>query len=196
MTMKDRLEEFLDGRDKYVICTADILYTAYMKPKTEDEVETKFPFTEEELEIVDEIEKAGADELVSMMRKSLPSHVQMVLRRKLLETDGVFAEMEKRITTSRQEVFANHAAYYLLRYTGDTKQWIYDNYDDIRSEYMKSLLCMVAGVKGDPSDVQFLMDEAERFEREFPDESYSQGPVIGLEHIEDRWNKGEFPEFE
>lgn len=194
--MKEQLEQFLDNRDRYVICTADIIYTAYMKPEAEDEVEKKHPLSEEELEMAKEIEKASPSQLVKMMRKSLPSHVQMILRKKLLEFDDeVFQEIAERIISSRQEVFANHAAYYLLRSEADARKWIIDNYGEVKSENMKSLLCMVIGVKGNPTDVPFLMDEARRFERDFPDESYSQGPVIALEHLEDRWNKGDFPDF-
>lgn len=194
--MKEQLEQFLDNRDRYVICTADIIYTAYMKPATEDEVDRMHPLTDGELELAAEIEKATPSQLVKMMRKSFPAHVQMILRNKLLEFDDeVFEEIGERIISSRQEVFANHAAYYLLRTAADARKWIIDNYGEVKSENMKSLLCMVIGVKGNPSDVPFLMDEARRFEREFPDESYSQGPVIALEHIEDRWNKGDFPDF-
>lgn len=190
--MRDRLRDFLDARDSYVICQADIAYTAYMKP----DAASKFvsdELTEEEKEYAAKIDNASADELVNLMRKEMPGRVQMYLRKKLSEMDKeCFESVCRRVLTNRQNTFINNAIHYILRSEYVGKEWILANYSNIISENMKSLLCIKIGLEGTPEDIPFLMAEVERFEREFPDDTYSQGPVIALEHIEDQWEKGKF----
>ena len=62
-----------------------------------------------------------------------------------------------------------------------------ENYQEIRSEYMKSMLCLVLGFRGDASMIDFLIEEAERFEREYPDETYDQGPALAVQELSVRF---------
>lgn len=191
--MRDRLRDFLDDRDSYVICQADITYTAYMKPDAGADVLANNPLSGEDLEYLEKIDKASPEELVNLMRKEMPGQAQMHLRKRLSEMDKECSELVcRRVLTNRQNTFINNAIHYILRSEYVGKDWIMANYSSIISENMKSLLCIKIGIEGTPEDIPFLMDETVRFEREFPDESYSQGPVIALEHIEDQWEKGKF----
>lgn len=191
--MREKLREFLDERDSYVICQADITYTAYMKPQIGEEELEKHKLAEADKKYTDKIEEGTPAELVNLMRKEMPGQEQMLLRKKVLENDKeCYESVCMKVLTNRQDTFINNAIHYILRSEYVTKEWVLSNYSNILSEYMKSLLCIKIGIEGTPEDIPFLMEEVERFERDYPDETYSQGPVIALEHIEDQWEKGKF----
>ena len=57
----------------------------------------------------------------------------------------------------------------------------------MRSEYLKSMLCLVLGFRGDDSIIHFLMKEVERFELYYPDKRYEQGPLLALYELKERF---------
>ena len=61
-----------------------------------------------------------------------------------------------------------------------------EEYRNVRNEYMKSLLCLVLGIRGNENVIPFLVDEVVRFEYQYPSESFEQGPLIGLAELLNR----------
>lgn len=58
-----------------------------------------------------------------------------------------------------------------------------ENYRDFKSEYLKSMLCLVLGFRGNIDMIEFLIKEAERLEREYPNESFDQGPALAVQEL-------------
>lgn len=56
-------------------------------------------------------------------------------------------------------------------------------YANIRNEYLKSMLCLVIGFRGDVEMIPFLMKETERLERMYPQETYAQGPILAIQEL-------------
>lgn len=50
------------------------------------------------------------------------------------------------------------------------------------------LFCLILGFRGEKSLIPFLMEEAKRMEREYPDETYDQGPVLAVQELAERDN--------
>lgn len=48
---------------------------------------------------------------------------------------------------------------------------------------MKSMLCLVLGFRGDVSLIPMLMAETERFERDYPFNSYEQAPILAVQEL-------------
>ena len=61
-----------------------------------------------------------------------------------------------------------------------------ENYENFKSEYLKSMLCLVLGLRGETDMIEFLIKEAERFEREYPNESFDQGPALAVQELATR----------
>ena len=49
------------------------------------------------------------------------------------------------------------------------------------------MLCLVLGFRGNVSMIEFLIKEAERLEREYPKESYDQGPTLAVQELSVRF---------
>lgn len=48
---------------------------------------------------------------------------------------------------------------------------------------MKSMLCVVLGVRGKAEYIPFLICECKRFLAEYPDESFDQGPYLAVKEL-------------
>lgn len=82
--------------------------------------------------------------------------------------------IQRRAITNLQSIFIENTLRFFLHRNENCCDWIIQQYDDMRSEYLKSMLCLVLGFRGDVAVVPFLMKEVERFERWYPDESYGR----------------------
>lgn len=65
--------------------------------------------------------------------------------------------------------------------------WILETYPQFHSEYLKSLFCLVLGFRGDATMIPFLMEEAGRMEKEYPNEYYNQGPALAVQELAVRY---------
>lgn len=65
--------------------------------------------------------------------------------------------------------------------------WIVETYPKFQSEYLKSLFCLVLGFCGKASMIPFLMEEAERMEKYYPNEYYDQGPMLAVQELAVRY---------
>ncbi|MDO5649752.1 MAG: hypothetical protein Q4G11_04025 [Gallicola sp.] len=129
------------------------------------------------------------EELVNYMRKNNSIYVKYKLGLKILENEKeTIGLIKKRAMTSVQDFFIESATSFFLRNQENCCEWILDHYDTFRSEYLKAMLCLVLGFRGDSTMVPFLMNEVERFEREYPEEEYKQGPLIALGELSLRFH--------
>ena len=118
------------------------------------------------------------------MRKSLSSLNKKLLRTRMLENESVLLPFIQRTSlTNRQDFFIENALHFFLHSEGNYCVWIVEHYDDFKSEYFKSMLCLVLGFRGDESLIPMLMSEADRFERDYPDDDYEQGPIFAVQEL-------------
>lgn len=130
--------------------------------------------------------KAG--ELVNLMRKQMCYSNDVLLVGRLIENEReVMPIIKKKVITTLQDYFIERAMRFFTKCEENPCQWIVDNYRSIRNEYMREMLCMVLGYRGDPELIPFLIDEADRFEEHYPDESYDQGPFLAVERLVRRY---------
>lgn len=61
--------------------------------------------------------------------------------------------------------------------------WIIETYPRFQNEYLKCMLCLVLELQGDKSMIPFLIKEAKRMEKEYPDETYDQGPTLAVHEL-------------
>ena len=88
--------------------------------------------------------------------------------------------IQAKALTNKQDQFIENALSFLLLCKENVCGWILENYQEFESEYLKSLVCLVLGFKGDKDVIPMLMQEVERFEKSYPSESYEQGPLLAL----------------
>lgn len=170
------------GVDPYA--PAGIEYKKYMNPdfdKAQIQAEEKIGFSEKDQKDKAEIEAAvDADSLVRLMRRKMSATNTALLRERLLRVQKVVnLPIMERILTSGQDVFAQNAFYFLVHCDANYSLFLYQEYENVRSEYMKSMICLALGILGQKEMLPMLMQEAKRMSVHFPQESFYQGAVIG-----------------
>ena len=66
-------------------------------------------------------------------------------------------------------------------------EWILQNYEAVREIYARSMLCLVLGFRADTAVIPFLMRQIERFEQQFPRDSFERAPLLALYELRARF---------
>lgn len=144
-----------------------------------------FVESEEDLYSKKMIEQAAtAEELLKLMRKSLSGGNRSRLRKKVLEYEKEIMPLIKEKTMkSGQDIFIENTLYFFLHCEGNCCDWILKEYSNIWNEYLKSMLCLVLGFRGEVEMIPFLMKETVRLERMYPEETYAQAPILAIQEL-------------
>lgn len=131
------------------------------------------------------IEEANtAEDIVKLMRKEiLMGDRYKIVQKALKMEEDTMPLIQKRALTNRQDVFIENTVKFFLHCKTNCCGWILENYRNFKSEYLKSMLCLVLGFRGNIDMIDFLIKEAERFEREYQEESFDQGPVLAVQEL-------------
>lgn len=145
--------------------------------------------SDEDIEQEQDINKAdNAKELIRLMRKPMSGTNQHLLRKKLFQYENELLPLiQNKALTNRQDIFIENAFTFFLYSQNNYCDWIMQNYTQMNSEYMKSMLCLVLGFRGDVSLIPFLMKETERFERDYPLDDYEQAPTLAVQELATRF---------
>lgn len=137
-----------------------------------------------------EYRKENADGLFRLMRSDggKISHFSVV-KAALEREEEMFPMIKRRLLTTLNDWFIEDATLFLAWSKENCTQWILENYEEVRSPYMKSNLCLILGGRAALSVADFLFGQVDRFEKEYPEELYEQGPLLGLEHLKTRYGR-------
>ena len=69
---------------------------------------------------------------------------------------------------------------FMARREENRSEWILQNYEAVREIYARSMLCLVLGFRADTAGIPFLMRQIERFEQQFPRDSFERAPLLAL----------------
>lgn len=145
----------------------------------------KADISEEEVRAASMISEAiEGEELLKLMRKPMSGLNKYNLRQKILENEeAVIRSIQKTCLTNRQDIFIENALYFFLRCEENVSDWFVENYALYKSEYLKSMFCLILGFRGREDHIPFLIGEAERFEAQYPNETYDQGPALAVNEL-------------
>ena len=180
------LKEFSAARFEYSLYTMDgigELVNDVLKDKLEPNLEGL-----KDAAAIDSTVKP--EELLKYMRKGISGNNRQKLRKKILEYEVEMKPLvQERAITNLQDIYIENTLYFFLHCKENCCDWIIHQYKNIRSEYLKSMLCLVLGFHGDVSLIPFLMNEVERFERYYPNKDYEQGPILALYELKERFGR-------
>ncbi|MDD6311289.1 MAG: hypothetical protein PUB09_05070 [Firmicutes bacterium] len=187
---KKYIDKFVEAHKNLEVSPAKVEYTCLRMPVAEQLAvayldRSGTPEEEEKIGQIITTEEDGA-KLVDLMRKPMSGGNRSVLRQKLVEKQAeTVAIIKEKATKAKQDSFIEDATYVLLRCDEDPCEWITSEYDNLSCDYMKSMMCLVLGVRGNKDMIPFLIGEAERLESTYANEMFEQGPVIAVQHLLD-----------
>jgi len=119
------------------------------------------------------------------MRQPISGLNRAKLQKKLLQYENELLPLiQSRAMTNRQDFFIENTTQFFLHSQNNYSDWILQNYNVFKSEYLKSLLCLVLGVRADDvSLIPMLMSEVERFEHDYPSQTFEHAPLIAIREL-------------
>ena len=121
------------------------------------------------------------DEIVKFMRSDYDIANREILCKKALTMQAkVMPSMLRRLRTSFQEKFVETAVYTLAHAEQAYVDQLIEIYPEIRNPYAQSMACLVFGVQEREDTVELLLREYERLKKDYPEESYCQGPLLAI----------------
>ena len=121
------------------------------------------------------------DEIVKFMRSDYDIANREILCKKALTMQAkVMPSMLRRLRTSFQEKFVETAVYTLAHAEQAYVDQLIEMYSEIRNPYAQSMACLVFGVQEREDTVELLLREYERLKKDYPEESYCQGPLLAI----------------
>ena len=179
---------------------ARLEYSMLLMPEVMDVVDEKLPGmremaakqgidipdTTEQMKRVEEEEDTG--KLLRMLRQTHPPVVRKAVREKLLKREmEVLPEIQRMILKAFNDNTIENCVRFMTKCETDCTEWIMRHYDDVREPYARSMLCLVLGFRASTDVIPFLVQQVDAFERQFPDKSFEQGPLMALYEIRARF---------
>ena len=171
---------------------AGIEAVSFMMPEIEEMIIKKaediVKMTDEDLVCEKMISEANTKEdFFKLMRKPMTGMNRSKLRKRLLENEEMLMPLIKeKALKNGQDYFIENAFYFFAHAEEDCCNWIMSNFNDFRNEYMKSMLCLVLGIRGKEDVIPFLKSQVVRFIMDYPDERFEQGPLYGMDILIER----------
>lgn len=127
-------------------------------------------------------------ELLKLMRKPLVGSNRSLLRKKIMEfEEELLPLIKEKCIRNKQDVFIENALYFFMKSETNCCDWIVEKFAEFQSEYLKSMFCLVLGFRGDVEIIPFLMEQARRMEKEYPNEYYDQGSTLAVQELAARY---------
>jgi len=192
---RKEIEQFLQIHPIKEMSAAKFEYALYLNPEmlkaANEYAEKQLEKSEEDIKLEKVIAEAVApEELLKLMRKSTSGLNRSVIREKVLQhEEDMLPLIKEKCMRNGQNEFIENALHVFLHGKTNCCDWIMEAYSEIRSEYLKSLLCLVLGFRGEAELIPFLMKEVERFEKDYPYDSFEQGPLLAVHELAVRFFK-------
>ena len=151
---KKEVHKFLDKHPDIPFSAAKFEYSLYLEPEAVEYAnaisEKILGESEEDLHSKRMIEQAETtEELLKLMRKPLSGGNRSRLRGKLLEYETVFFTVQEKIKSIFYKDILPVFHSFFLHCKENCCSWLMKEYANIRNEYLKSMLCLVIGFRGD-----------------------------------------------
>ena len=144
----------------------------------EIEPERKARIEEEKAEIA---RLETGDAIVKFIRNDYDIANRETLCKKILtmQAEGL-PPLLRRFQTSFQDSVTETTVYILGHAEREYVDQLIEMYPEIRNPYAQSMACVALGVQEREDTLPLLLREYERLKRQYPEESYCQGPLLAI----------------
>ena len=144
----------------------------------EIEPERKARIEEEKAEIA---QLETGDAIVKFIRNDYDIANRETLCKKILTMQAeVLPPLLRRFQTSFQDSVTETTVYILGHAEREYVDQLIEMYPEIRNPYAQSMACVALGVQEREDTLPLLLREYERLKRQYPEESYCQGPLLAI----------------
>jgi len=126
--------------------------------------------------------------IFQLLRKNLDGMSHTVLIARALEfQDEILPMVVEKLVRSDHDAFIENAIRLLAKSEKDYSPLLLERYDNFRSPYARSLVCLILGFRGKEDTVPWMMEKFFEMKNRYPDETYDQGPLLALHELNARF---------
>lgn len=126
--------------------------------------------------------------LLQLLRKKIDTLNQTTLLDKVLEHElDILPKVADKLIRSDHDTFIENAVRLLAKSEVDYSSILQERFDEIRSPYVKSLVCIIMGFRSDEVIIPWMMAQFELFKRLYPHDSFDQGALLELYELNARF---------
>jgi hypothetical protein len=153
----------------------------------------RMPLSSERLKLVAEEKEMIMSEqdpkvIFQLLRKELDGLNRPILIDKALEfEDEVIPLVIEKLVRSDHDTFIDNAAKLLAKSRKNYSPYLLERYAQFRSPYVRSILCLILGFRGDKDIIPWMMERFFEMKKHYPGETYDQGPLLALHELNIRF---------
>ncbi len=133
-------------------------------------------------------EENDPDKLFKLLRGGCDTLCQEALRERVLGFEDILVpRILAAYERTLNDVFAENACRILAKCKKNHSKDILEIYQNIRSPYALSLISITLGFIGNEECIPVLYEQFQEFKKSHRNETYEQGPLIGLLKLKDRF---------
>lgn len=134
------------------------------------------------------LKEEDTDVLLKMMRGKCDVMNHSLLHEKVLEQEDILLpKVLEMLKSSGNDIFIENAVNVIVKAKKPYGDELFNILDNIRSPYALSLSCIALGFIGNEEVIPVLMEKFNNFKMLYPNESYEQGPLLGLIKLNERF---------
>jgi len=127
-------------------------------------------------------------EVFGLLRKPLERLNEDLLIGKALEYEEEILPMViDKLIRSGQDIFIDNAVQIIAKSQKDYTWMLKDRFEEIRSNYARSMVCIVFGLRQNEDIIPWLVDIYYEMKKQYPKEEYCQGPLVALYELNRRF---------
>lgn len=128
------------------------------------------------------------DKLLNFLRKDFDTINRFDLTRKVLDLEEeMLPKVIEKLLRSDNDNFIDNSMRLLVQSKDDYSPILFEKYNEIRNPYVKSVVCIIFGLRGGEEIIPWMMNQYYEMKRIYPDENYSQGPLLALSDLKYRF---------
>lgn len=134
----------------------------------------------------------SAEELVRLMRRLIGLRTMaFFLKRLLAREEEITPILKEKLLRNKNDALTDNMVSFFIRCKKDPSDWIRETYPSIENLYVRSMLCLILGFRGNAGDAAFLKEQYFWFLKNAPDTDYQleQGPLVGLFTLNGRFRR-------
>lgn len=130
------------------------------------------------------------EKIFQLLRKKIDGVNRVDLIKKALEFEEVLLPMVmEKLMRNYHDIFIENSIRLLARSKKDYSPVLKEQYADIRSPYVQSLVCLILGFRGHEDTIPWMLDRFYEMKKLYPGETYDQGPLLALHELNCRFYK-------
>lgn len=125
---------------------------------------------------------------ITAVDKGIDGLNRIFLIEKVLEhEDALFQKVIDRFIRSDQDTFIDNSVRFLAASKSDYSIQLFSRYDEIRSPYGKSLVCILLGLRTKEEVIPWMIEQSYELKKLYPEENYGQRPRMALDELNARF---------